>query len=202
MNIGEIIKANRKAEGLTQAELAELVGVSQSTIGKYETGDNEPSFEMVEKIAKALKVRGGILGMAHVVAIKEKAMSQHKRNGYRVGEIAQLLNEEYPDGSDWSFADYSYFDAMDAAINSLCLECGYLLEIIDAPTEAGEAPRTYYRIFNDKSDITVSSSEIHALWDHMTDHMKIDFQSFINEHDPDYLKDEIEALTKDHGEEN
>lgn len=37
-NLGTIIKRLRKKKGLTQAELADLVGVKPQTIGKYETG--------------------------------------------------------------------------------------------------------------------------------------------------------------------
>ena len=38
MNFGENLKRIRKSRGLTQAELAEKIGVTQACIGKYETG--------------------------------------------------------------------------------------------------------------------------------------------------------------------
>ncbi len=38
---GEELRAWRKKHGLTQAELAWLLGVSQSAIGKWETGDRK-----------------------------------------------------------------------------------------------------------------------------------------------------------------
>ena len=59
--IGKAIKEKRKEKNITQAKLADAVGVSQSTIGKYETGDNIPSFEMVKKIAKALGTNAFVL---------------------------------------------------------------------------------------------------------------------------------------------
>lgn len=40
---------------ITQEELSELIGVSQSTISSYITGRKSPSFYIVDKIAKALK---------------------------------------------------------------------------------------------------------------------------------------------------
>lgn len=38
MNIGDKIKAARKAKGLTQKELGEILGVQDSAIAKYEKG--------------------------------------------------------------------------------------------------------------------------------------------------------------------
>lgn len=37
------IKATRKALGLTQAQLAEKLGVDHSTVSRFESGDIEPS---------------------------------------------------------------------------------------------------------------------------------------------------------------
>jgi len=42
---------------LTQEDLAEKVGVSRVYIGYVEQGRNTPSLEILDKIAKALKVR-------------------------------------------------------------------------------------------------------------------------------------------------
>jgi transcriptional regulator with XRE-family HTH domain len=39
---GELIREARKAKGLTQAELGGLVGVSQPTIGRWETNQLTP----------------------------------------------------------------------------------------------------------------------------------------------------------------
>ncbi|MCO7125077.1 helix-turn-helix domain-containing protein [Sporolactobacillus shoreicorticis] len=51
--LGSAIKTERKAQGITQTELAELVGVSQKTISQYELGYQEIPEEMAEKIANA-----------------------------------------------------------------------------------------------------------------------------------------------------
>ncbi len=42
---------------MTQEDLAEKVGVSRVYIGYVEQGRNTPSIEILEKIARALKVR-------------------------------------------------------------------------------------------------------------------------------------------------
>jgi len=51
------IKKIRNEKGLTQEDLAEKVGVSRVYIGYVEQGRNTPSLEILEKIAKALKVK-------------------------------------------------------------------------------------------------------------------------------------------------
>ncbi|MBQ1293968.1 MAG: helix-turn-helix transcriptional regulator [Clostridiales bacterium] len=43
MILSETIKACRKMAGLTQGELADLSGVSQTTIGAYERGKYDPT---------------------------------------------------------------------------------------------------------------------------------------------------------------
>lgn len=46
----------RKAKGLTQAQLAELVGVSQAHISRLENGDDSASLKLIYEIAHALNV--------------------------------------------------------------------------------------------------------------------------------------------------
>jgi len=47
----EQLKVLRKREGMTQAEVAAKLGVDRSTYAKYETGQSEPNFEMIQKLA-------------------------------------------------------------------------------------------------------------------------------------------------------
>ena len=50
----ENLKKYRKAKGLKQKELADMVGVSESSISQYESGKKTPSFEIALKLAEAL----------------------------------------------------------------------------------------------------------------------------------------------------
>ena len=50
------IKVFRQYRGLTQAELANIVGISVSMIRKMEAGESEGSLKTLKAIAKALKV--------------------------------------------------------------------------------------------------------------------------------------------------
>ncbi len=54
MTVGENIRAIRKRKGLTQKALGELLGVSQATVGQYETNKNPPKIETLQKIANKL----------------------------------------------------------------------------------------------------------------------------------------------------
>lgn len=56
MSIGDRIKDSRKKAGISQAELARLVGRSQSAVAEWETGGTEPRRNIVEKIAAVLDV--------------------------------------------------------------------------------------------------------------------------------------------------
>ena len=48
------IKALRKEKGLSQQELAEIIGVSQRSVSGYEKDTREPSIEILTKIAIVL----------------------------------------------------------------------------------------------------------------------------------------------------
>lgn len=56
MSIGEAIKAARRAAGLTQAELAQKLGVTPQTVSQYERGLINPKIETLQKFADALGV--------------------------------------------------------------------------------------------------------------------------------------------------
>lgn len=54
MDIGLIIRLERKAKGLSGEALARKACVSQRTINNIEKGHNAPTFSIVEKILDAL----------------------------------------------------------------------------------------------------------------------------------------------------
>jgi transcriptional regulator with XRE-family HTH domain len=64
--LGEKLRRLRKAQGLTQGELAEKVGVGINTIVRYETGKNSPKAEILELITKELG--------AKIVVVPEKEL--------------------------------------------------------------------------------------------------------------------------------
>ena len=54
--LGEKIKKYRETKGFTQAEIAELLGVSPATVSKYEAGTLEPNIESIKKISELFEV--------------------------------------------------------------------------------------------------------------------------------------------------
>ncbi|MBL7325496.1 helix-turn-helix transcriptional regulator, partial [Escherichia coli] len=54
--LGDVLAVARKARGLTQIELAELVGLTQPAINRYESGDRDPDQHIVAKLAEILGV--------------------------------------------------------------------------------------------------------------------------------------------------
>lgn len=52
--IGQNIRAIRESRGLTQAQLAERVGVSSGTVSSWEVDRTEPNIGMIENISVAL----------------------------------------------------------------------------------------------------------------------------------------------------
>lgn len=57
MGIGYKLKELRKNKKLTQKQLAELVGLSEMSIRRYENDVNEPTIEILSKIAYALETQ-------------------------------------------------------------------------------------------------------------------------------------------------
>ena len=51
----------RQTRKLTQQELGALIGARKGIISRYETGDREPSFDVMSKLCKALQITPGQL---------------------------------------------------------------------------------------------------------------------------------------------
>lgn len=53
---GEMIREKRKELGMTQSDLAKIIGTDPATISRWETGSREPTIAAYEKIMKVLGV--------------------------------------------------------------------------------------------------------------------------------------------------
>lgn len=58
---GQRIKEIRQERGLTQAQFAELISTTQSTVGKYEREELQPNVETIVKICKLFEVSADYL---------------------------------------------------------------------------------------------------------------------------------------------
>lgn len=62
--LGEAIEVARRAEGFTQEQLADIAGITQAALSRYEHGLREPSDETLAAIADALGVTPALLRSA------------------------------------------------------------------------------------------------------------------------------------------
>jgi predicted transcriptional regulator len=104
----DLIPERRRKLGLTQSQLAELAGVSQSYIAKLEAGNIEPSYIKVKALFEALdrldqnkQVTAGELMNRSIVSIQkstsiQEAISIMKRTGF---SQLPVLDGDKPVGS-------------------------------------------------------------------------------------------------------
>ena len=83
---GENLFALRKKKGLTRKQLAEILNVSEVSVGSYERGLRQPNFEMLFRIASFFEVSlDNLLGYSDValnISVKK----------YRLGNAIKLLS--------------------------------------------------------------------------------------------------------------
>jgi transcriptional regulator with XRE-family HTH domain len=54
--LGEIVKHRRQTQGLTQRQLAEMLGVKGSHVAYLESGRRKPSFALIKHLAEVLEL--------------------------------------------------------------------------------------------------------------------------------------------------
>ncbi|MBO0953033.1 helix-turn-helix domain-containing protein [Fibrella forsythiae] len=55
--VGSLIREARKAKGLTQKELGDMIGVAESTFSRFEKGGQNLTLDTLQRISDALGVR-------------------------------------------------------------------------------------------------------------------------------------------------
>ena len=85
VDFGNVLKTLRLKENMTQAQLAQKLGLTKSVISAYETGLRLPSYDILIPIAKIYNVSTDyLLGLEHKQEIDLSGLSQE--------EIDALLN--------------------------------------------------------------------------------------------------------------
>lgn len=88
------IKEARVQAGLSQKELAKLIGVAPSTFNGYESGNHDPKSDLLIKIAKACNVTVDfLLGYDGEVATKKSPSTAEAAPGEDVAQIFDYLND-------------------------------------------------------------------------------------------------------------
>lgn len=83
MATGDNIRRHRKAKGLTQAQLADAVGLTEGAIRHYESGIRAVKPELLEEIAKELEVSVGALKDRGIIACSNTARFAASFDGIR-----------------------------------------------------------------------------------------------------------------------
>ena len=107
MTFGEKLKEARKKAGLTQEELAELIGISRAAVAKWETDNGLPDIENLKTVAGLLDVSVDYLlddGESLDLSVTKKAIDLNKYgNGEKLSRMKKLeikeriVRDTYPD---------------------------------------------------------------------------------------------------------
>lgn len=97
--IGEKIQILREERNLKQKELAELAGITEATLSRYENGKREPKGEIISKLATVLNVSTDyLLGRNDIVTsnihpkvnlaeqVALKLIKELEKDGYTIKE--------------------------------------------------------------------------------------------------------------------
>lgn len=81
VDFGNVLKTIRLKENMTQAQLAQKLGLTRSVISAYETGLRLPSYDILIHIAKIYNVSTDyLLGLEHKQEIDLSGLSQDEVN--------------------------------------------------------------------------------------------------------------------------
>lgn len=112
-----VFKTLRIKSGLTQQQMAEKLGLSRSTIGMYENGEREPSFEILEHIADLFNV-----DMNYLIGKKEST---------EIIPDSYYLNPEARDMAQFLFENPDYKVLFDASRKVKPEDIQFVKEMID-----------------------------------------------------------------------
>ena len=96
MEIGAVIKTNRKRCGLTQEEMANRLGVTASAVNKWENGATLPDVTMLSPIARLLGIT-----VDSLLSFRETLTEEELRE--KMEYLWGLLNSgSYAEAFSWS----------------------------------------------------------------------------------------------------
>jgi transcriptional regulator with XRE-family HTH domain len=113
--IGLNIKRIRKLKGLSQAQVADLSGISRVAYGEIERGNSNPRVSTLQSIAAALEVKlEDILIQPRILKrVRFRSLKKMKSRDYILGEVARWLDDyNYLEnllgyGIEYRFKDFS-----------------------------------------------------------------------------------------------
>lgn len=117
MNIGETIRKNRKALGMTQEYMANQLGVSAPAVNKWENGISYPDISILAPLARLLKI-----DVNELLAFEEELTDQE------IGIFIRRLSENMmSDGIEKSFQETMDYIRQYPNSDKLILWCAQIL---------------------------------------------------------------------------
>lgn len=95
--LGEALQTLRERRGLSQRQVAERAGTTQSMVSRYERGISNPEFATVEKIIQGMAYTLGDLDAALREVRGEPPHHPEARNGYAPAEAEAILRPQMED---------------------------------------------------------------------------------------------------------
>ncbi len=135
MTTGQTIKLYRKEKGLTQGQLAELIGVSTQAISKWETDAGMPDISQIVPLAKVLETSTDkLLGYTNEDFERQLQAIRGCHGGINLISDVEKAADLYEKSLEFF---NKYPDVPDIALN--CLECYVELfakKVLDVPDKA------------------------------------------------------------------
>jgi transcriptional regulator with XRE-family HTH domain len=96
MQIGEVIRVNRKRKNITQEEMANLLGVTAPAVNKWENGNSQPDIMLLAPIARLLDITlDTLLSFQKELTAEEISSIVYEAN-------AKLKCETYEEAFQWA----------------------------------------------------------------------------------------------------
>ncbi len=85
-SLADELRRRRRGAGLTQADLAELVGCGRTTVAQVELGDGEPSFSLLAACDVVLGAGGALVSLYPAVVVGAAIRRDHQAQARRAAE--------------------------------------------------------------------------------------------------------------------
>lgn len=96
MQIGEVIRKNRKSKNMTQEEMANRLGVTAPAVNKWENGDSYPDIMLLSPIARLLGVT-----LDTLLSFREE-LTEEEINHLIYEADRKLQNETFEEAFQWA----------------------------------------------------------------------------------------------------
>lgn len=104
--LGRRISEMLDKKGITQRELAEMIGVTEVSMARYIKGDRVPKAPVVENIARALDTTALYLVGLENESKHDDKMTRHKAICDGIHDLYERKNHDYGDSFGQSFRDH------------------------------------------------------------------------------------------------